>query len=119
MARLCLGTALNALGDPDAATKSFAEAVRHSPTLAEARYNFALGLARQNRDAEALEQLAEAVRLKPGFVEARFNLGVALAKAKRFPEAIEQFRETLRLDPTNVAAKKFLEQAKAIERRGL
>ncbi len=113
-----LGNALNALGDPDAATKSFAEAVRHSPTLAEARYNFALGLARQNRDAEALEQLAEAVRLKPGFVEARFNLGVALAKAKRFLEAIEQFRETLRLDPANVAAKKFLEQAQAIQRRG-
>ena len=113
-----LGNALNALGDPDAATKSFAEAVRHSPTLAEARYNFALGLARQNRDAEALEQLTEAVRLKPAFVEAWFNLGVALAKAKRFPEAIEQFRETLRLDPANAAAKKFLEQAQAIERRG-
>ena len=113
-----LGNALNALGDPEAATKSFAEAVRHSPALAEARYNFALSLARQNRDAEALEQLAEAVRLKPGFVEARFNLGVALAKAKRFPDAIEQFRETLRQDPANAAAKKFLEQAQAIERRG-
>ena len=57
-------------------------------------------------------------RLKPGFVEARFNLGVALAKAKRFPEAIEQFRETLRVDPANAAAKKFLEQAQAIKRRG-
>jgi len=112
-----LGNALNALGDPDAATKSFAEAVRHSPTLAEARYNYALGLARQNRNAEALEQLAAAVRLKPGFVEAHFNLGVALAKAQRFPEAIVEFRETLRLDPTNSAARKFMEQAEAIQRR--
>ena len=33
-------------------------------------------------------------------------------------QAIEQFRETLRLDPANAAAKKFLEQAQAIERRG-
>lgn len=112
-----LGNALNALGDTEAATREFAEAVRWSPGLAEARYNLALGLARQNRDGEALEQLVEAVWLKPRFPEARFNLGVALAKARRFAEAIEQFRETLRLEPDNAAAKKFLEQAQALQER--
>ena len=106
-----LGNALTAVGDPGAG-QHFAEAVKHNPRFAEARYNLALNLAKQNRNEEALAQFAEVVRLKPDLIDGHFNYGVALAKARRFNEAVEQFEMVLRLDPQHAGAKQLLERAK-------
>lgn len=106
-----LGNALTAVGDAQAG-QHFAEAVKHNPRFAEARYNLALNLAKQNRNEEALAQFAEVVRLKPDLIDGHFNYGVALAKARRFNEAVEQFETVLRLDPQHAGAKQLLERAK-------
>jgi len=110
-----LGNALASQGRVEDSIAQFTEAVRLQPDFAEARHNLGLGLAKHGRSAEALEQFSEAVRLKPDFAEAHLNLGVALAKEHKFDQAIQQFQETLRLDPGNAAARKFLDQAVALQ----
>ena len=112
-----LANALASLGKADEAMQHFADAARYKPDFAEAHFNLGLELAQHGREHEALEHFNQAVRLKPGFVEAHLNLGVALAKERQFDAAIQQFQETLRLDPLNGSAKKFLDQAVALQRK--
>ena len=113
-----LGNLLANQNDPSA-LEHFEAAVRANPQFAEARYNLGLGFAAQNRTADAIAQFKEVVRLQPDFIDAHLNFGVALAKQGRFTEATSEFEAVLRLDPQNAAAKKYLEQARQLQGKGV
>lgn len=97
----------------DEAMGHFRAAATLDPNFAEARYAFAMELAKRNRISEALAEFAAAVKLQPNYAEGHFNYGVALAKAQQFNEAAREFRETLRLNPGHVRAAEFLKKAEA------
>jgi tetratricopeptide (TPR) repeat protein len=90
--------------------------VRTSPASANARFSLGTALARQGREAEALEALREAVGLDRDHGAAHFNLGALLARQGRFAEAEAHYAEVLRVDPDDAEA--HLAFAALLERSG-
>lgn len=78
-ALLDTGAAMSQQGKPDEAVQYFRAAVDFAPRSVEARIYLALGLARANKNPEAVEQLREASRL-----DAR-GANEILTKALRLP----------------------------------
>lgn len=86
-ARLNMGAANAAKGEPAAALKEAEEAARAQPDFAEAHFN--IGWIRDWRGelAEAEAAYREAIRLKPNYVKAEIGLAIVLAKMGRFTDA--------------------------------
>jgi Flp pilus assembly protein TadD len=80
------------------------------PLSAEARFNLAIGLLKQGKEDDALQQLAIIAEYRSDYLPAHLQYGLLLYRAGRTDEAIEQFREVLRLDPGNVSARSALLQ---------
>lgn len=118
IAQYNLGNALAAQGN-SAGVTHLSEAARLKPEFVEAHYNLGLELAKATRYEEALVHLEKAAELKPNFADAYFNLGVAYAKQKRFGDAVTAFETCLRLDPQHAVARKYLEQARNLQAKGL
>jgi tetratricopeptide (TPR) repeat protein len=89
------------------------DTVTHRPDNPRAQYNLGLTLAREGRDAEAINHYEEALRLQPNYPKVRNNLGIALANSGRISEAIANFTELLRLDPNDADAHNNLGSALA------
>jgi tetratricopeptide (TPR) repeat protein len=79
-ALLDTGAAMSSQGKSEEAIQYFRAAVDFAPRSVEARIYLALGLAKANKNKEALEQLTEASR-----IDARGANGI-LTKALRLPE---------------------------------
>ncbi len=103
-----LGVALDQLGHPEEAVKSFERALELKPRFLDARRNLVAVLFRMNRSDEACEHLAEIVRLAPVDAVTQFNLGVCLLREARVDDAIEHFQEAVELDPTYLNAQYHL-----------
>ncbi|MBZ5594256.1 MAG: FG-GAP-like repeat-containing protein [Acidobacteriia bacterium] len=92
----------------ETAQSSAASPAQIQPLKSDAQQKFELGfsLARQGKNAEAIEAFREAVHLNPDLIEAHFSLGVLLARQGRehYGEAMQQFLEVLRLHPRDVDA---------------
>jgi tetratricopeptide (TPR) repeat protein len=70
-----------------------------NPNAAEAHYNLGVGLVREGRPEEGIEQWKQQLQAEPNNVEVRYNLGIVLAQAGRTQEAIEQWEQALQLKP--------------------
>lgn len=81
------------------AVKSFQEAVKLDPNLAEAYLNMAYCLQRMRDTGGAIKALQQALQVKPDFVEARYNLGTLYLKLGRYPEAIEELEKVVKTRP--------------------
>ena len=109
-----LGSALVDAGSAEAAIAEYEAALRLDPLyaaarsdLAEARYRWALDLAKTSgRSPEAIAEMELALRDRPDYPEAHNNLGVLLAQVPgRSSEALQHFEQAIRLRPDYVDAR--------------
>src|SRR6185369_9186177 len=105
--------ALTQLGDVDGAVQQFEEALRIEPGKANAHYNLAVLLARQNKHEQAITHLRSALNVEASDQSARFLLAQELYKSGRTDEALAEYA---RVDPSNEAA--LLEQVRLLYRKG-
>jgi tetratricopeptide (TPR) repeat protein len=80
-ARLALGDALRAAGQPEASLPHYAEAVRNNPRAADARLGYALALVRLRRYDAAKAWLDESVTAQPDRPELAHTLARLLVSA--------------------------------------
>ncbi|MDI6852921.1 MAG: tetratricopeptide repeat protein [Deltaproteobacteria bacterium] len=86
------GLILATEGRPDAAVKSFEEAIKLDPQSAEAHSLLGSALAKAGNYRRAEEELRKAVELDPGYGEGYYYLGIFLEERGRKQEAEEAFR---------------------------
>jgi tetratricopeptide (TPR) repeat protein len=98
------GVRLARMGRPSEALARYAEAVRLSPSLAAAHYNWGNLLVAQGRWVEAEARFREAVRLEPGNLEALNNLGLAIGLQGRWMQAADVFRRAVTAGPDHARA---------------
>ncbi|MDR3517693.1 MAG: tetratricopeptide repeat protein [Azospirillaceae bacterium] len=94
-----LGTALVALGRPEAALPAFGWAVILAPAYARGYYNFASALLTLGHAAAAAQTFRHAARIKPDYAAAHHNHGLALKAIGRFGEALAAYHRAIALGP--------------------
>ena len=94
-----LGLSLQAQGRLDEAARSFDEAVKVEPTLAQGHANLGDILRLQHRFADALAAYTRALELSPRVAQLWLNLGVCQHRSGAFDAARESFERALALDP--------------------
>lgn len=89
---------------------SFRRALAIRPGFAQANYNLAHALYRQQRYAESLEYYRQAQPNLPknAWAQVRYNQANALLQLNRLPEAANAYRQALRLHPGFTNAQKNL-----------
>jgi tetratricopeptide (TPR) repeat protein len=117
-----LGVVREALGDIEAAIRSYMQAIenRHDyidaytnllrlrPDVAEIHFNLACILHQQGKIEPAVDQYHEAIRLQPSNAMAFNNLGCALREWKHFEEALSAFGKAIHLQPEYAEARNNL-----------
>lgn len=93
------GLVAQASGDPQAAQRWFAEAVRQGPRLAPAYVDWARLLAKHGRFAHADALFSRAARLAPGWAEPLKYWGDALAVQGKRGEALDKYAAALKHAP--------------------
>ena len=99
-----LGTALNMLGQPEAAVDAQLSAIALEPDHAAAHLNLANALADLDRTGEALECCLGAIAINPMLIEAHVSLGYIYTRLCRPDLAIAACRQALALSPGHVQA---------------
>ena len=99
-ARYVLAGCCRKRGDFEGELRLLSKITERVPEFAEARYNYGLGLQREQRFAEAVEELRAAARLDPKNVRYTQALGVALANRNN-DEAIRVLRTAVELAPSD------------------
>ncbi len=91
--------------------ENFSEAIDHyrralriKPSLAKARSNLGVALAKEGSFAEATGLFVQILRVKPDDAEAHNNLGNILLGQGKIAEAAEHFRQALRSNPDHEEA---------------
>lgn len=95
-----LGEVQRALGDFALAVKTYLQAIRLAPGVADLRFGLGSALLELGRAAEAVEQLRLAIRLAPSDAQAHNNLANALTQLGQGEAAIEHYRWALQLQPS-------------------
>ena len=107
-----MGTSLQELGQVEAATEHFRQALQIDPRDDVALDHLALFHFRGQRYAQALELYEDLVEIKPSNAQANANLASVLASLGRYDDAIRRFQRALSLDPGLDSARAGLEQVK-------
>ena len=94
------GVSLDNVDLHDEAIRTYQEAIRIRPKLAEAHNNLGIALKAKGNLDGAIKKYGEALEIRPEFAEAHFNLGIALAAKGDLDGAIEEFRAAIRIRPT-------------------
>lgn len=102
--RVNLGAALNLLGDQAGALQQFEEALRIAPENANAHFNLAVLLVRQNRHQESIPHLQSVIASNPRDSSARSLLAQAYLRSGKDDLALEQFTRIVEADPGNEQA---------------
>jgi tetratricopeptide (TPR) repeat protein len=101
-----LGVILGDEGDWPAAERHFVKALQFDPTYARARISLAMGLARQEKTAEAVHQLEG---LQPAWnAEGHRMLADTFLDVGKSQEAIQQYLAAARANPTNAVVREKL-----------
>ena len=111
-----LGVALARAGDADAAVDQFRLALATNPDNADTHVNWGNVLVRAGRFVEAISHYERALVIRPDDADAHLNWGVALARDSRLDGAIEHFRRALALDSSSAEARRYLDQAVALNK---
>jgi predicted O-linked N-acetylglucosamine transferase (SPINDLY family) len=99
-----LGTILVKANQHQAALPFLLEAIRLSPSDAEAIHNLGFALLSLARIDEAVGCFKRALEISPDYVEAHINLGTAYKDLNRLDEAMEHFGQALELSPDHPEA---------------
>ena len=95
----CLGSALAARGDREAAVAEFQRAIQIRSDYHDAEVSLAITLGELGRAAESEARFQSALRRKPADLQARFQFAIALAMEGKFQEAAGQYQEVVRAKP--------------------
>jgi tetratricopeptide (TPR) repeat protein len=99
------GVALERLGDPAGAERSYRKALELQPGNVRAHYNLGTLLAARGDRRQGIEHLETAARLDPDSRDVLFNLGQALAEAGEPARALETWDRLLKLSPQDPVAR--------------
>ncbi|MDH5176897.1 MAG: multiheme c-type cytochrome [Gammaproteobacteria bacterium] len=97
--RVALGGFKAALGEPDAAQRLFAEAIRMDPEFVPAYVNAADLLRTQGRDTEAAELLQQGLQRVPMSATLHHALGLARVRLQQPALALGSLKRAVELDP--------------------
>jgi len=103
-----LGSAQRALGEDEAAQKSFEESLRLNPNQFNAWLGLGLQAQKQGKLEEAIGDLSRSVELQPS-AQGYFELGRTLAQAGRIPEALDAYGQALKISPDFVEAQRAVD----------
>lgn len=93
------GVALMGQQSTERAQKSFAEAFKQDPTLAQAAINEGIALYMLQRLDEAEKALRQAIALDPNSAQAWYNLGLVQHAANELGPAVASFQRASAIDP--------------------
>jgi tetratricopeptide (TPR) repeat protein len=110
------GVALERLGDPAGAERSYRKALELQPGNVRAHYNLGTLLASRGDRRQGIEHLETAARLDPDSRDALFNLGQALTEAGEPARALEIWDRLLKLSPQDPVAR--FQRAQALSALG-
>lgn len=113
---MLFGAALQRLGRPVSARRTFARAAALAPNDPEALTAQAVGFFDKDRPAQAFSRLGPLTRRFPQSATVRFHLGLMLVWLGRIDDAKRQFRLARQAEPGSVTAKQaaaFLERLPA------
>ncbi len=102
--------ALNA-NQPAQAEPFFRRAVDADPSSVDARFNLALVLGMEAKDAEAIDVYRKTLELSPRLFEADLNLGILLLRNKRPADAVIVLKEAADLKPAELRPQLFYAQS--------
>ena len=94
-----MGTVLFLFGDADGARASFQEAIRVSPTFAQAHFSLGVLQASAGRFDAALARFTAAVLHDPTYLEARLVLADMLRHSGRAEDALAHYGRVVAIDP--------------------
>ena len=100
-----IGNTLMQRGRPADAAKSYAEALRLSPDLYDARRGLGMAFMKMNRYDAAEREFRQLVASRPQDASAHYYLGCALYARGASEEALASYREALRLHPGHAEAR--------------
>jgi protein O-mannosyl-transferase len=103
-----LGAAQRALGEDDAAQKSFEQALHLNPNQFTAWFGLGVLAAKQGKFDEAISDLSRSLELQPT-AEGYYELGQAYERAGHIPQAIDAYQQALQLSPDFTAAQQALD----------
>jgi tetratricopeptide (TPR) repeat protein len=95
------GLICSEIGRFDEAKKTYAEALKLEPNLAEIHNNMGLLYVKMKKLDDAVVSFQEAVKKNINYALAYVNLGRALLDSERFDEALKAFEQALKIDPSN------------------
>jgi tetratricopeptide (TPR) repeat protein len=96
---------------PTTAEPLLRKAVEADPSDFQARFNLALVLGMEGKDAEAIAGYHKTLELKPALYEADLNLGILLLRDKQPADATDVLKEACDLKPVEYRPRLFYAQA--------
>jgi tetratricopeptide (TPR) repeat protein len=102
------GLLLVELGCFDESQKTYTEALKLEPNLAEIHNNLGLLYLRMKKLDDAVVSFQEAVKKNVNYALAYVNLGKALIDLERFDDAIKAYSRALEIDPSNQDAREAI-----------
>src|ERR1700679_298453 len=96
---------------PATAEPFLRKAVDADPADLQARFNLALVLGMEGKDAEAIAAYRKTLELKPALYEADLNLGILLLRNKQPADASTVLREASELKPSEIRPQVFYAQS--------
>jgi tetratricopeptide (TPR) repeat protein len=93
------GACYKALGQLEAAVKSYKEALAIKPDYAEVHYNLGNSLKVLGQLEKAVKCYKQALAIKPDYAEAHYNLGVTLYELGQLEVAVKRYEQALAIKP--------------------
>jgi len=102
------GVALMGQQFTEKAERSFAEAFRQDPKMAQAAINHGIALLTLQKIDDAKKVLQEAIAIDPNNPQAWYNLGLAQHAGNELEDALKSFQQAVKLDPRDVDSYYFM-----------
>jgi len=98
------GSCYKALGQLDAAVKSYEQALATKPDYADAHYNLGITLQELGQLEAAVKSYEQALAIKPDYAEAHSNLGNTLKELSQLDAAVKSYEQALAIKPDYAVA---------------
>ena len=98
------GVCYKAIGQLDAAVKSFEKVLAIKPDYIEVNYNLGVTLKELGRLEDAVKSYEKAVALKPDYADAHYNLGNTLKELGQSAAAVKSYEKALAVNPDDAEA---------------
>jgi predicted TPR repeat methyltransferase len=111
-----MGVALVAMGDLDAAVKSYQQALKIKPDYADAYSNMGNALKEKGDLDAAIDSYKKALKINPNYADAFNNMGVALVAMGDLDAAVKSYQQALKIKPD--LAEAYFGMGSALQKQG-